>query len=235
MADDVPNIHSKGGKFYLPGLTDRTAILGQTGSGKTVFATWLLSESAFDKQPWIIFDYKGDDLLSRIDRAREIGLGTIPKQPGIYLVRPRPDQDKEVEDYLWKIWARERVGLFFDETTLLPKHYSAGAVRSIFVQGRSKRIPVIACSQRPRGVSPYLFSEAGFFAAFYLQKPDDVVSFAEYTPWTAKQIMANPLENHWCRWFDQKRRFHAVLRPSPTEDEILETFERRLKPKRYFL
>jgi hypothetical protein len=219
--------------FTLPTLQQRAVVIGKTGTGKTFFGLWLLSRARYDVQPFVIIDYKHDELIGKIAHARVIKVGTIPRQPGIYIVRPLPHENDAVEAYLWEIWRRGGIGVFCDEATLLPKPYQPGAVRSIFVQGRSKRIPVIACTQRPSGISPYTFSEADFFAVFHLQKPEDRASIAAYTPWSPREMLER-LPPHWCRWYDSPRDFATTLKPCPDEAVILQTFEDRLKPRRRF-
>lgn len=221
--------------MVLPTLKQRVAVIGKTGSGKSVFGLWLLSRAAFDQQPFIIVDYKHDEMIEQIDRARVIGFNESPKQPGIYILRPHPSEDEQMEGFLRRVWERGRTGLFFDETAELPKHYGKGALHACLTQGRSKRIPIIGCTQRPTGVVPALFTEADFFACFYLQKPEDVASFARYTPWNPRDIIDNRLPPHHCRWYDSPRDVALTLAPCPGEDDILDTFHDRLKPRRRFM
>ena len=225
--------------MVLPTLKQRVAVIGKTGSGKSVFGMWLLSRAAFDEQPFVIVDYKHDELIEQIPYAEVIGYDDLPKKPGIYILRPHPSEEEQTEGFLRKVWERGRVGLFFDETAELPKHYGKGALHACLTQGRSKRIPVIACTQRPTGVAPAIFTEADYFACFYLQKPEDVQSFARYTPWEPKAIIANRLPPHHCRWYDSPRDVALTLRPCPSDEIILDTFEERLgamrKPRRRFL
>src|SRR4051812_12800032 len=106
--------------FRLPSLTDRTAVMGMTGSGKTQFGFWQLTVAPFDLQPFIIFDYKGESLFRQSERVKEIGIGELPREPGVYRVSLVPRRDDEaVENYLWKIWEHENVGALFDEAYML--------------------------------------------------------------------------------------------------------------------
>src|SRR5215469_12979317 len=95
--------------FRFPNNTQRLLIVGRTGSGKTQLAAWVLSFAPFDRQPYIIVDYKHDELLNGTDHIKEIALGEIPKKKGLYIVHPRPDIDDDaMNDWLFKIWERER-------------------------------------------------------------------------------------------------------------------------------
>ena len=94
----MPEIVALRPDFRLPGARDRCAIVGRTGSGKTHCALWLLSRQNYPSVPWVIVDYKRDDLISEIPGLREISVdGRIPRRPGVYAARPRPDQEDQVE------------------------------------------------------------------------------------------------------------------------------------------
>jgi len=222
----------------LPNNTHRTTVIGKTGSGKTQFSAWLLSTQNFDRQPWIMVDYKHDELLNSIHRVKEIGLGEkLPtlKQPGLYKVHPLPgDDDEAVERWLRKVWLQENVGLFFDEGTLVPGNQAAargGAFQAILMQGRSKRIPTINVSQRPSGVSRGCFSEADFFAVFYLNTDGDIKRINEFLPSTA---MKGLRQDYNCRWYDVGRNELTYFTPAPSADKIREAISSKLAPRRRF-
>lgn len=212
--------------FRLPANTQRTSIIGRTGSGKTVAGSWVLSEAPFDKQPYIIVDYKGDELLNSSDRIKEIDLKTVPKQPGLYIVHPRLDQVEQVDAWLWKVWERENVGLYFDEAYMLP---DKGALQAILTQGRSKRIPVIALTQRPALISRFIFSEADFFAVFQVSIDDDKKRIRGFIP---SYVTDARLPDYHFRWYDvSKDKLFNVL-PVPAPDDIRDRIDSRLSPKR---
>lgn len=220
----------------FPNNTQRTTIIGKTGSGKTQFSAHVLSTQNFDKQPWIMVDYKKDELLNSIDRVREIGLHEkIPslKQPGIYKIHPRPvDDDDAVEDYLRRVWEQENVGLFFDEGTLIPSnraHARGGAFQNIQMQGRSKRLPCITVTQRPSGVSRASFSEADFFAVFYLNTDGDIKRVHEFLP---KAAMKDLQQDYHCRWYDVGKNELVRFSPCPDADIIRGRINDRLAPRR---
>lgn len=196
---------------------------------------WILSGAPFDKQPYVIVDYKGDDLLNSLsDRVREIGLGEVPKHPGLYIVKPLPQVDDDAtENWLWKVWQRERVGLYIDEGYMLPD--KGGAFRGILTQGRSKHIPVIALSQRPVWVNRFVFSEADFYSVFHLNDTRDRQTVQSFIP--AKTVTAgiDSLEKYHSFWYDVSQNQLFQLSPVPGEDEIRERVHSRLKPPRRFL
>jgi DNA helicase HerA-like ATPase len=216
--------------FKLPNLTQRLTVIGSTGSGKTRFGVWALSESGFDKQPFVILDYKRDDLIEQVDRAREIGLNEVPKAPGLYVLRPTPVvHDEHVENWLWKVWAKGHVGLYADEAYMLPK--GSPAFNAILTQGRSKRIPVTTLTQRPSWVSRFVFSEANHYAIFNLSDGDDVKTTQRFVP---KQhgSLEEPLPRFHSRYFDRDANELHILKPVPSDDDILGRLHERLKPRK---
>lgn len=215
----------------LPDNTQRLCIMGQTGSGKTVFGMDALSLMPFDKQPYIVFDYKIDPLIEQIEGAKYIGVGTMPKEPGLYIVQPDGTDEDEaavVNQWLWKIWQKGRIGLFFDEMYSIPDPRTRPAIRAIFTQGRSKRIPVIACTQRPAWVSRFLFSEASFFVAFHLQLADDIKAAATFVPGYGRFR----LPQYHALYYDVSRNKTLLLTPSEGEAAIVDRFNERLRRKR---
>lgn len=217
-------------EFQLPTLTTRTAVVGRTGSGKTVAGMWVLSKSRFDIQPFILIDYKRDELISRITRAREITFkDKLPKQPGVYVIRPLPGQEEQLEDWFWRVWQHEQLGLYIDEGYSVPAQ--SAAWRSILTQGRSKRLPVIALSQRPSWVSRFIFSEADYIACFQLNHVDDRKRIQEYVPKGQMNMDARLPPFHFY-WYDVKQDATFVMQPVPETDLIIEDIERRLAPKR---
>ena len=211
--------------FRLPGSQDRISIIGRTGSGKTHFASWVLAQSSWPTRPWVIIDYKRDELLAQLP-AHEIGLEDkrLPRQPGLYIVHPIRSQDDAVERLLNKIWAKERMGLYVDEGHMLPDR---GGLEAVLTQGRSKHIPAIVLSQRPVWLNRYVLSEADFYAVFHLNHKKDRVTVGEFMPEAAQQQL--PEHHSWYYDVGHNRLWH--LRPVPDRDHILGIFDRR-NPRR---
>lgn len=211
----------------LPKYDDRTAVIGSTGSGKTQFAVWLLSNRDLNARPWIIFDFKGDDLIAQIGAIEISIFGGIPKQPGLYVVRPIPElHDDAVKDFLWKIWRRENVGIYIDEGYMLGTRNPA--LNACLTQGRSKHIEMIVLSQRPVWMSKFVFSESTFFAIFNLTLEDDRKFVSGYVG--GQSIKVLPRFN--CLWYDVNQQQAHFFKPVPSRDEIIATFEAKLANKR---
>jgi hypothetical protein len=219
--------------FRLPNVRQRVSIFGRTGSGKTQFGAWMLSYAPFDVQPYVIVDSKGDDLLNATDRIKEISLKELPKFPGLYIVKPSPEDDSALEAWLRSVWKRGRMGVYIDEAYSIPAQSGlTGAYRALLTQGRSKYIPVISLSQRPAWVSRFVFTEADFYAAFHLNDARDRATVNAFLPPDALSERSPPYHSFW---YDVGQDFGALLRPVPDADSILDRIETRLAPRRKVL
>lgn len=221
--------------FRIPGITDRTAIYGRTGDGKTVLAAWLLSKQAIDRMPWIVLDYKRDDLLNKIRFVKTLGLrDKLPREPGVYKVHPVPEHDDAlVENLLQRIWHQRGTGLFCDEGFMVPN--PSTAFNAILTQGRSLRIPVINLSQRPVWLNRFVTSQADCHALFPFNDDRDNETVLRFMPREIRDRLREPLPPYHCYWFDVKTKFWFVLGTVPPPDQIAEEIETRLRPKRVAL
>lgn len=217
--------------FRLPGNSHRTVITGRTGSGKTQFGYWLLTKADFDSQPWVIVDYKGDDLLNASGRVEEIGFKDIPKYPGLYKISPLMAEDEAMDEWLIKCWYREKIGFYMDEGYRLPR--TGQGFNAILTQGRSKRLPAIILTQRPSWISKFVFSEADFFAIMHLNEKNDRKRVLEFTG--DKINIDERLEDYWAHWYDVGKDTAFKLKPVPKAEDLVEILHSRLKPKRRIL
>lgn len=219
--------------FRLPRDDQRVAVIGRTGSGKTVKGAWLLAKSNFMRVPRVIVDYKGDTLLNSIDRIEEIGFKTVPRHGGLYIIRPHIHQSDEMESWLWRVWERERVGLYFDEAFMLPNsgHQRRGALQALMTQGRSKTIPIISLVQRPSQISLFVFSEADYYDVFHLQRLQDRKTVAELADcFNPKHL--DKLERYHSHWYDVAENKLFKMLPAPKPEKIAQEIDDKLKPKR---
>jgi hypothetical protein len=212
----------------LPGPDKRTVIVGSTGSGKTQGGCWHLSTKDFNRRPWFIIDFKGDQLIAEINPTEIDVRAKPPTLPGLYVVRPVPmNDDEHLTAWLWKLWAQEYCGLYTDEGYMIPGVRNP-AFRSLLTQGRSKRIEMITLSQRPVWMDRFTFTEADFWQIFRLNGLDDRKSVSAII---GNQIDRDLPEFH-SYWYDVGRNRTDLFRPVPGRDELLEVFHNRLRKRK---
>lgn len=211
--------------LVLPRYDKRLAILGSTGSGKTVFGIWMLSHTDYHIRPWFIFDFKGDELIEGLPTV-EISLNNSPpKEPGLYVLRPLPGDEKLLSNFFCKLWEQENCGVYIDEGYMIPKNDRW--YRALLTQGRSKHIQMIVLSQRPVWMDKFTFTEANYFAVFNLNNDDDRDHVKTFLNRHKPQV----LPRHHCLWYDVDNQRTVKLSPVPPPDEILDTFYRRVDNK----
>lgn len=221
-------------KFRWPHDDEHTAIVGRTGSGKTVLGAYVLSTKDFQNDTWVMIDYKGDELLNSISRAREIDFNVIPRQPGLYRLQATLDDSDRMESWLRRVWSVGNIGLYADEGYMLP---TDGGYRNILTQGRSKRIPTITLSQRPVEIDRFVFSESSHVAIFHLNDRRDIKTVREFTPegfmeWMPPEFGAQGrLPDRHARWYNIKSDSRFVLKPVPPPEEIVTSIDGQLEPK----
>lgn len=222
--------------FIFPSQGEHTAILGCTGSGKTQFALWQLSQAPFNVFPYFIIDYKGDDLVNSISRARDLDFSErIPDEPGLYIIHARPDEKDQCEDWLRRLWEHENAGLYVDEGYLLP---DKAWLQNLLAQGRSKRISVSITSQRPFFVPRSVFTEASYLSVFRLNDDGDKQRVSEFSP---KGMLKDRLPDFHSLWYSVKHHKaddlwpYLLLNPVPGADQIIADIDARLKPRQRLL
>jgi hypothetical protein len=209
----------------LPRYDKRTTVIGSTGSGKTQFSVWLLSIRDFDLRPWVVFDFKGDELIEQIGGQIINIKNKPPKEPGLYIVRPLPGDEYYVSEFLRNCWAQENIGLYIDEGYMLPKNDRW--FRACLTQGRSKSIEIIICSQRPVFLDKFVFTESSYFAVFNMNYDEDRKTVAAYLNGQRPKV----LPDYHSLWYDVGRQRSDLLAPVPDTDAIIRAFEKRLEKK----
>lgn len=207
----------------LPNASQRLTVIGRTGTGKTVAGVYQISRRNLRVEQWVVLNFKGDELIDSISRARHIDYSfKLPrKDGGLFVLHPSPHEKKELEEFLWRLWERGNVGIFADEGYMLS---GSEAFETILTQGRSLRVPVIACTQRPVWVSRYVFSEADFFQLFDLNDRRDWQTVEAFMP--RVEGIALPPYHSW--YYDVARKQMFEFSPVPTPDEIRATIDAQL-------
>jgi len=213
--------------YHLPKSDKRTTIVGSTGSGKTFLAVWLLGTRDWHKRPWIIIDFKGDQLISDLDATEISVYSEPPTKPGLYVIRPIKNRDDEaLERFLWKVWENENTGVYIDEGYMLGNRNPAFS--ALLTQGRSKNIELITLVQRPVWVDKFVFSEANHFYVMKLQLEGDRKYISEYLDNSA----IHRLPKYHSYWYSADEQDHAHLSPVPGRSEILAVFDKRRETAR---
>lgn len=221
-------------QFRLPARNDRVAILGRTGSGKTTLAAWLTSEADIDKKPWVIIDYKGEQIFDQIHKADKDIITELspndaaPRKPGLYRVEPIPGEDDgKITNFLWRIWERQRVGVYVDECHLLP---NSDALKACLVTGRSRQIPMMIISQRPAWVPREVFSESNHHVVFDLSREDDRKTAGSFVSPTGETLPR--MRDFHSIWNDVGRNRRFQMLPAPPAAQSIERIVSRA-PRRF--
>lgn len=222
-----------GAQLILPGAADRTVIIGPTGSGKTILGGWILSRQNFKKRPWVALDFKDEELWDRVGDPpmRPLRMGAMPGKHGLYRMRVDPGDDTALEDWFWRVWRKGNVGIFVDEVSLVPKK---DAFKAILRQGRSKLIPVIACTQRPVDCDREVFSEAQYSALFGVRDARDFQVIKGLFGDRDIREESKGLRRHASLWYDAKRDELMRLSPCPPPDTVASDLK-RVVPYNFFL
>lgn len=223
-------------KFEIPRDDEHMMIVGRNGTGKTQAGLYWLSQRSLESKPWFVLDYKREEMINSIPRARYVGFNETPSEPGLYVLQSGPDPELQEATELWlrRIWQKmidgEPSGVFIDEGYMLP--YRSPAFSALLTQGRSKRNPVMTLSQRPVRVDRTAISEASHILAFDLNDRRDHKSLEETVP---PGLCAIPVPPFHARWYAVKKNKIWVMKPVPEADEIVETINSKLPPlKRWF-
>ena len=212
---------SKPSPIRFPGPTNRTTLIGRTGSGKSQFGAYVLSRQNFHVMPWVIIDFKDQhtDIINKIERVTEIDYSVIPEHPGLYILKPRTEDGRNgiLSDWLDRVLQHGNIGLFFDEVFPVGQHNDG--FNTIMMQGRSKYVPIICCTQRPSNVSTYCFSEASYYFIFDLTKISDRKKVSEEIPQISSRY---ELPEYHSYYYDVVKKYLGKLGPAPDEKSILQ-------------
>jgi len=210
----------------------RLTIIGRTGSGKTVAGLYHLALSSWTEKPWIIVDFKGDKHVRQIPGAVPMDISApVPDDPGIYIVRHFPGMENELDDLMRRIWAKQNVGVYFDEGYMIgPYPRISQSYRALLTQGRSLGIDVITLTQRPKCLDLFCFTEASAIQLFDLSNVDDQKTVSRHISGVE---MGQQIAPYHSQWYDVETKTVTSLGPVPSPPEILDIFERR-RPKETF-
>lgn len=218
----------KSSGWKLPGDEDRTSVVGKTGSGKTTAGLFLLSQQKMNK-PWIVLDFKGDEKIMGLPLRDIKSTLPPPVEPGLYRLHSDPFDDPAiVNGFLRKVWQNGKTGLFFDEAYMIPDRHgrtTQSTLRALYTTGRSRKIPIIALTQRPVDVIKYNFTEAEYHLVFRLPDKDDRDIARHRIPNEKFDAIfgkhGTDLQEFHSLWYDVSRDKTFVLSPFPSPEEIM--------------
>ncbi len=218
-------------EFRWPRTDQHSTLIGMNGSGKSVFAAHMVSCAPLNHMPYILIDYKDEELFNAVDRVRYLDFKDVPKEPGFYVLKAEPSKDDDrVNEFLYRQLKAEKRGLIYDEGFSIP---NKGAMETIYMQGRSKHVPVITLTQRPSWLTRYAFTENSYLCYFRLTDKEDQKTIRRWLPdndpvWDFKQT----LPKYHARWYDNAQNASWILKPAPSPEDILERFDTKLRPTR---
>ena len=124
------------------------------------------------------------------------------------------------------IWQKQNIGIFIDEGYMVsPSPNKRSWFRVLLTQGRSLHVPVIILTQRPAWLDKFVFTESEFYQVFRLNHSGDRKKIMEYVP----ADLSEPLPDYHSYYHDVGKHRTVVLKPVPTGDAIISTFEKRLE------
>jgi hypothetical protein len=183
--------------------------------------------------PLVLVDTKREKFFKEMQDRRIIRKAIkpnayLPRRAGLYLMRKDDADDDDFDDFLNRAIHRGRIGFYFDEANEVPAGRNSG-IRRILRTGRSKRVPVIACSQRPVEIDHYFFTEAKHLCVMYLIDTEDRRTVRRYAPIDIDE----ELPRYHSLWYNNDQRELYHLAPVPPAETILEDMATRA-PRTYW-
>lgn len=193
-----------------------------------MLGAWLLSKQRFDKRPWVVIDFKGEELWDMVGTPpmRPLKVGQMPGKRGLYRMRVQPWDDEALEEWLKKVWSHGNIGLFVDEVSLVPQREAFKAIQR---QGRSLLIPTISCTQRPVDCDREIWTEANYVSVFRL---DDIRDYKIIKGFTRDAAIERQLPAFHSHWYDKKKGELIELQPVPKPAIIADSL-REIAPRQY--
>ena len=180
---------------WLINPSERMLVAGATGYGKTM--NLLVQALYYPTAPVIFLNTKPDETIGIFieERAPEHNAlveshsqlkKTLTNKSAEYIqIIPSASEMRDPEDvdeYLQLVYEYGRPALvIIDEVISVHKGILPGiGLINLLQRGRSKRMSVIAATQRPARISVSLLTEATKFIVYHLQNPDDRKKLAGY-------------------------------------------------------
>lgn len=215
----------------LPSDSQRLVVVGRPGSGKTQEMLHHISQRSFTEMPWIMIDFKGDDLVSALPVSAEVSIhDRPPSEPGLYVAKARiedHDKDGPLSDYFMRIFDQGSTGCLIDEGLMVGQRNQG--LRMLLTQGRSRLCPVVTGTQMPFNIDTTIFATAEFIQVFYIQHPEHQKRISQYVP--PHILNFDTLRDaglHHSVWYDVIADQGVLLRPCPEFARIADRVLTRL-------
>lgn len=214
---------------FIPESGERGIVMGQTGSGKTAFVIWLLVR--IPTAPIIIYDTKLEPKFEKLPASKvvvtqdEVAEAFKDVKLDYIIVRP-PEallgEPEKLDEYLWYHYLHFHQSVaYIDEATTF--HTMGGkpfkGLLSLMTRGRSKGITTIISSQRPRGISRSVITEATKAYVFYLADMDDRKRISDVIP----NFYKYPLPKKHAFYFFESGEDRAILYEPIKLDPAMDT------------
>ena len=179
--------------MIVPGK--HAVIVGQNGSGKSQQLIYLARNN---EQPVVVFDTKIDDdfihlatpsqKLVVVNNFREFLKALKQKDWHYLIVRPQKFELSNpiaLDNYLDVLNELKALTICIDEA--YPFHGKAGrcyqGLLALLTRGRSRKLSVICCTQRPSWVSNFIYSESSYFFIYRLVQKKDRKTISDMIPY----------------------------------------------------
>lgn len=188
---------------------ERGVVIGQTGTGKSYLSSALLP-------------HEGD--LCIVDPKREFdNLEKLPVyssvkkiavyRPKRFVFRPSERDIANLslyDDLFAYLYKRGKIFIYVDEVAIIGTANRYPHWLLVCYQlGRSKGITILCCSQRPRRVPVFIFSEAQRFYVFRLTTRQDVQTVSEYAKGYGDVTLTNP--HAFAYYYNKSRPFQDAV------------------------
>lgn len=198
-------------KVLRPRLGSRTINIGTTGSGKSVLGKAMLE--TLSDQHIVIIDPKGEFEFAGgkvFKTPMALASQSWRDQARVRIYRPGPEHLQNLDSweqvFSW-VFRRKNTVLYIDELFAVCRGAQTAppSLISIYTQGRSLNITVIACVQRPANVPVVCISESGRVALFEVAMRGDRERVAECTTEALKQNVAEieGFNGHYFWWYER--------------------------------
>ena len=187
--------------------SDRIFVTGRTGSGKSVLMKQLLIPNIAN---YVIYDYKHEITLPDSIIFNKITDFKLHPNESAIIYRPGTGSDEEFNQLCRQVFYRGNNTLILDE---IASHMTSTKIcqwhDTIMRLGRSKRVGIINCTQRPRICHNNVISQCEHFFIFKLTQQTDKKKMAEFC---GDEVMQD-IEKYWFWYYNIEAEKPILSKP----------------------